>query len=244
MIRDCSRTSPSLAALGDLAERTFWRIVTILDDFGRYHGSPKALFAACYPEGAKGLNMTRFNAALEELRTGDLIRFYESDGRAYIYSPTWLKYQRCRSQESKFPEPTENKGRGHLPADVCKVQANAPVVVVEDVVVDDQQHMRSSERASPDAFEQFWIAYPKDRRRGKFEARQAWTKLRLTSAQVAQLMTSLEAWKRSHDWLKNAGKFIPWPQKFLNRRRWEETPDASPGPDLLEPIDYSALDKA
>lgn len=108
ILRDSAKTSPSLALLSDLAERTFWRIVATLDDHGRYHGLPAALMSACYPIGAQGLTEQRFEAALRELEGGDLLRFYEVDGRRYVYSPTWPKHQRLRSTKSRFPAPPQN----------------------------------------------------------------------------------------------------------------------------------------
>lgn len=134
MIRDSCKTSPSLAALSDLAERTFWRLVTVTDDFGRYHGDHHALLAACFPIGAPGLTYPRFHAALIELVGQDLFRFYNVDGRPYIHAPSWSKHQRLRASaakfpqppalaapiggrtaaKSRFPEPVDSKGRGDL----------------------------------------------------------------------------------------------------------------------------------
>lgn len=105
IIRDACKTSPSLAALSDLAERTFWRIIVTLDDFGRYHGTTLALLAAAFPVPPEGLTLDRFQSALDELEAGGLLRFYEIDARRYVMSPTWTKYQRLRARESNYPEP-------------------------------------------------------------------------------------------------------------------------------------------
>lgn len=78
---------------------------------------------------------------------------------------------------------------------------------------------------SLEAFERFWLEYPKPRRKAKWEARKAWTALRPNAETIARIMRSLAAWKASDDWTKEAGKFVPWPQKFLNRHRWEDIPD-------------------
>ena len=90
--------------------------------------------------------------------------------------------------------------------------------------------MRSAraETPLPEGFAEFWNAYPHDRRRGRQEALIAWRRLKLTPAQREQVMTSLESWKASEDWRKEDGKYVPWPQKFLNKRRWEETVEARP----------------
>src|SRR5262245_60063543 len=138
------KTSRTLSEVSNLAERTFWRLITTVDDFGRYYGETKALQSACFPIGALGVKDGAFKTALEELERADLIRFYDSDGRRYLYSPTWSKYQRRRASESRFPQPPEFKGRGHLTADVRDSRSSAAVVVVEveDVVV-------GGERSSP-----------------------------------------------------------------------------------------------
>lgn len=114
---------------------------------------------------------------------------------------------------------------------------------VEESRSETTQPMRSKRARRTDAsedpeFETFWNAYPPDRRRGKFEALQAWRQLGLSADDRAQVMTSLERWKGSGDWLKDAGKYIPWPQKFLRKRRWQESPDAGDwhDPDALPPL--------
>src|SRR5690606_38590249 len=40
-----------------------------------------------------------------KLASVDLIRFYEVDGRRYLYFPTWDKHQRKRARHSKYPAP-------------------------------------------------------------------------------------------------------------------------------------------
>lgn len=83
-------------------------------------------------------------------------------------------------------------------------------------------------KPEPEEFTRFWNAYPSDRRKGRQEAIAAWRSLRLTPAQVEQVTRSLASWTASPDWRKENGKYIPWPQKFLRKRRWEETVEAQP----------------
>jgi hypothetical protein len=137
-------------------------VITVLDDFGRYNGTTNALLAACYPEGAPMLTAARFKGAIAELEEGDLLRFYRVDGREYVYSPTWMKYQRRRASESKFPQPTENKGRGHLTADDRESRTSA--AVIEDVVV--VEDVKLPCRAQRDvaavfSFWQWWMERPR-----------------------------------------------------------------------------------
>lgn len=234
IIRDACRTSPSLSSLGDLAERTFWRIIVTLDDFGRYHGAAMALFAAAYPVPPPGLTRKKFDAALRELEEGDLLRFYEVDGRRYVHSPTWRKYQRLRARESRFPEPLCYQGGGHQAATGPPVAAGVGVGVGNGDGIDPPTTPPKPGRGM-DGFDEFMNAYPEKRRKGRFEAEKAWRKLKPTPEMILRIMASLAAWKACEDWKKEGGKFIPWPQKFLNKHRWEDVPMPSRiGPDELE----------
>lgn len=69
-------------------------------------------------------------------------------------------------------------------------------------------------------FEEFWSAYPK--KSGKGDAQDAWTKINPNAELKAKILWSLEAQKRSHDWTKENGKYIPNPSTWLNQDRWED----------------------
>lgn len=227
IIRDASKTSPSLAALSDFAERTFWRVIVTLDDFGRYHGSPMALFAAAYPVETAGCSMKKFLAALKELEAGDLLRFYESGGRRYVYSPTWTKYQRLRAIASLYPEPLCSVGRGHH---AVNPPPSAPGDGVGIGVGDGNgvpprsrpRHAAREERT--EGFEAFWLEYPRKRKKG--DARKAWTALAPDRTLTDRIMAAVAAARVSHDWRKEGGKFVPYPATWIRAEGWEDTFDA------------------
>jgi hypothetical protein len=65
----------------------------------------------------------------------------------------------------------------------------------------------------------FWKFYPK--KVGKGDAWKAWIKLKPPIEQLGKTLT----WqKRSPDWLRENGKYIPNPATYLNRRSWEDEP--------------------
>lgn len=72
-------------------------------------------------------------------------------------------------------------------------------------------------------FEAFWNAYPKQK--AKTEAREAFAKV---DVPLQTLLDALEIQKKSHDWQKDGGQYIPYPAKWLNKRRWEDSMDAKP----------------
>jgi hypothetical protein len=72
----------------------------------------------------------------------------------------------------------------------------------------------------PAEFESFWQAYPKHI--AKAEAFKAWKKAGIKNGLYEAVMVALEAQKKSQAWAEDGGKFIPYAQKWLNQRRWED----------------------
>lgn len=72
-------------------------------------------------------------------------------------------------------------------------------------------------------FDRFWAAYPK--KKGRESARRAWKKLRPDKELCRVMAEALDRQKRSGDWRREGGQFIPYPATWLNGRRWEDEPD-------------------
>lgn len=64
-------------------------------------------------------------------------------------------------------------------------------------------------------FEIFWEAYP--RKEGKQKAEAAFAKV---AVPVQDLLGAIEAQKKSAQWTKDGGQFIPHPATWLNGKRW------------------------
>lgn len=80
---------------------------------------------------------------------------------------------------------------------------------------------------SDEIFERFWRAYP--RREKKQAAVKAWKKLSPDLDLCRTMAAALERQKRSDQWVRDGGRYIPLPASWLNGRRWEdEIPDAPP----------------
>ena len=62
------------------------------------------------------------------------------------------------------------------------------------------------------------------KQKSKQEAREAFAKV---DVPLQTLLDALEIQKRSHDWTKDGGQYIPYPAKWLNKRRWEDSMDAN-----------------
>ena len=70
------------------------------------------------------------------------------------------------------------------------------------------------------SFETFWTAYPKKKSKG--DARRAWEKLKPSDELITAIMEKLSALKKSPDWTKENGKYIPYPATWLNKEGWND----------------------
>lgn len=75
-------------------------------------------------------------------------------------------------------------------------------------------------------FQEFFEAYPPEARRYKGSAGKAWKILskRRELPAMWRLMESLDAWKRSDEWAKDGGRWIPSAERFLADKIFLETP--------------------
>lgn len=69
-------------------------------------------------------------------------------------------------------------------------------------------------------FEEFWKVYPN--KKAKVVAKKAWSKITDIDTIFTVIMSALDAHKKTEQWTKNSGKFIPHPATWLNQRRWED----------------------
>jgi len=69
-------------------------------------------------------------------------------------------------------------------------------------------------------FEIFWKAYPKKKSKG--QAEKAFRKIKPDEQLLATMLATIERAKKSADWLKESGKYIPYPATWLNARGWED----------------------
>lgn len=89
----------------------------------------------------------------------------------------------------------------------------------EDRIGENRQEKAKSNAPSEReaAFVRFWAAYP--RKVGREAARKAFAKVKVD---VTVLLHAIQEQKRSDQWVRDGGKFIPNPATWLNQSRWED----------------------
>lgn len=90
-----------------------------------------------------------------------------------------------------------------------------------------------------DGFAAFWAAYPK--KAGKADALKAWNKLKPDIVLQAKMGEALTAQKKSPQWTKNNGQYIPMPSTWLNGKRWEDEVQTQTQPNIPTDADYVPL---
>ena len=70
------------------------------------------------------------------------------------------------------------------------------------------------------AFAEFWSAYP--RKTAKREAWKVWSKLNGGRPNLEAILSAIALQKKSPEWKKENGRFIPHPATWLRQGRWED----------------------
>ena len=86
-----------------------------------------------------------------------------------------------------------------------------------------REEKRREETEYTDRFNQFWKAYPK--KQGKGEAWEAWRKVEKIKIILDDILNAVKKQKKSRQWQKDDGQYIPNPATWLNQRRWEDELD-------------------
>lgn len=90
-----------------------------------------------------------------------------------------------------------------------------------------------------EGFNAFYAAYPK--KAGKADALKAWNKLKPDIVLQAKMGEALTAQKKSPQWTKNNGQYIPMPSTWLNGKRWEDEVQTQTQPNIPTDADYAPL---
>ena len=93
-------------AVGFAAQSMYIRILTLVDDYGRYDGRPAILHAHCF---ALRPDVTPQDSAgfVSELQAAGLIQIYQVDGKPFLQLSKWQ--ERARGA-SKYPDPEDAEG--------------------------------------------------------------------------------------------------------------------------------------
>jgi hypothetical protein len=131
ILREGILTSERIAKLSWPAEVFYRRLMSVVDDFGRYYATPMLLRAACYPLHLEKVSDSDIGKWIRETEEAALVRVYPAeDGKRYLELLDFR--QQVRAKASKFPAHDEQM-RSECVADAQQMPADAHLVVVGDV---------------------------------------------------------------------------------------------------------------
>jgi len=123
-IRDGFLTSEKVDLLSAESERFFFRLLLVIDDYGRYLANKRILKSTCYPL-KESIGPEEVGKWLAECVAAGLVTLYAVDGKKYVHVPNFT--QNPRAKKSKYPEPQpQNCMQMHTDVNRC-IQMNTDV---------------------------------------------------------------------------------------------------------------------
>jgi hypothetical protein len=142
ILREGILTSPRMAKLGWAEEVFYRRLISVVDDFGRYYADAGMLRAACYPRQLSKVSDSDIGKWLQIIADAGLVRAYQVSGEGYLEVLDFG--QQVRAKKSKFPDM-----QGNCVADAEQPLANEHLGVFGVVSVSEGERPRAS-RLSPE----------------------------------------------------------------------------------------------
>jgi hypothetical protein len=207
IVRENILTSVAVCSLGWPEEVFYRRLLSIVDDYGRYEAFPQLIRSRCYPLQTDQVRVADISRWMAACQKAGLIAIYEAFGKQYLEVSKFGQQQRT---QSKYPPPPSIDSKGE------RTQATARLVVFEGV--DGGVSKPLAGKPSVEGFEAFYAAYP--RKAKPKDARKAWDKLKPDADLQAKILAAIEAQRASPQWQKDGGQFIPYPATWLNAGEW------------------------
>lgn len=208
-----------LGSLDPLIRLLFIGLWCIADRDGRLEDRPRRIKKTLL--GYDDATAEETDGMLEQLAENGFIIRYEANGERYIQIVNFNKHQNPNMKEksSEIPPPPG--------FDTGTYQEQHQTSTVQTPCRTDEETTPAEPTETPDEpknitetrFNAFWEAYPN--KKAKENARKAWRKLKPNAALFEKIMRAVDIQKRSDDWTKNNGRFIPYPATWLNGGYWE-----------------------
>ena len=199
-----------LAECDPLARVLFAGLWCMADREGRLEYRPKRIKAEILP-----YDDCKIDVLLNQLLQNGFIIVYSIDGANYLSIPTFTEHQNCNIKEAASIIPAPNE---HGASMVQKLPLTEYLLPHTSYPTPLTTKPRFVKPANPDGFEKFWAAYPK--KKAKKDAVKAFTRINPDETLLEAMLTAIDKAKKSEDWSKDDGRYIPHPATWLNGQRW------------------------
>lgn len=237
IIKQSAFESEKISALSDFEFRVWVGLITQADDAGRGDARPAIIKGRVFPLRDR-VTVKDIDNALSRLAAAGCVSLYKVGGKPYYAFPNWAKHQRIYNTKTKTPGPEEaDAGEGehcspllqekHDCGDLPQPAADFRLNPNPNPNINPNPNPESNAcageitanavKAATRSFERFWEAYPK--KVGKKAAGNAFMRVLVDTD---TLIDAVEKQKRSEQWTKENGRYIPNPATWLNQGRWED----------------------
>jgi len=121
MLNKVMLTSQKVNKISEGAENLYFRILLLVDDYGRYYADPDIIKSYCYPKRKVSISIIKIR--LIELTSIRLVKTYKDNDEEYLEFVNFQKYQSFRSDiklKEEFPSPkTFLQGSRNEPVTGC-----------------------------------------------------------------------------------------------------------------------------
>lgn len=222
-----------LAEIEPLGRLLFAGLWTIADREGRLEDRPKKIKAALLP-----YDDCDIDNLLTALHYAGFISRYVVDGQNYIQIINFAKHQNPHPKEalSIIPAIPIKESEKQLTSNLLEsgetitknTDSPIPITIPSDSPTPITAGQGGSQREpkKENHFNEFWLAYP--RKDAKKDAWKAWGQLKPGNDLFVEIMAGLEKAKKSRDWIKDNGQFIPYAATWVRGERWKDETSSLP----------------
>jgi hypothetical protein len=229
--------SESNGKLSHSARLLFIGLFNHADDEGVFRAAPALIRAEIFPYD--DITLEGITVLLRELSGSShkVVLYTGPDGDRYGFIPSFKAHQVINKPlASKLPKPPENWADSQIHVAVPEDSGSATVglrVGMEGkgkekegiyMGVETPGVVEKKAFQYPDDFAAFWEAYPLIRRKDKLGAFRKWATLKKNGLlpPLEKILQAVESQKHSQAWRKDGGQYIPGPEVWLYKGRWDD----------------------
>lgn len=219
ILKESICASDSIDQLSWFEECVFYRLMVNCDDYGRFDGRVSIIKNRLFPL-KEGLKPKTVETALRKLVEVGLVVLYESDGKPFLYLPTWEKYQTIRNKQSKYPDPNGCKQLQSIEINCNQLNANVPVIQSNTI----QSESNTIGRFTPPSVEQV-TEYCKERNNNvdpqsfvDFYTAKGWM---VGKNKMRDWKAAVRTWEQNRTQQKKRNAALNYQQSEIKKEDWD-----------------------
>jgi hypothetical protein len=194
LIRDGILQSERINKLNCEEELFYRRLMSVVDDYGRYYAKPELLRSACFPLKIDKIKNNDISKWLQACAKHMLIICYHVDNTDYLEICDFN--QQVRAKRSKYP---------------CV--ADAKHMITDDHLDEDEDEDEDGRKPDRFPFCEFWNLYPKKDNKSKSET--AWNNLTNGKKELAMQDIATR-------YVNTEKRFVPLATTYIHGERWND----------------------